>query len=77
MAIPFTQIPDSLLVPGSYQEIDNSLAGSSGEVKRVLLIGTKTQTGEAVSNKPINVVSSAKAKTLCGHGSPLALMAEA
>jgi hypothetical protein len=26
------QIPDILLVPGQYQEIDNSLAGSAGEI---------------------------------------------
>ena len=39
MSIPMSQIPDSLLVPGQYQEIDNSLAGSSDDVKRVLVVG--------------------------------------
>ena len=28
MAIAFTEIPEALLVPGQYQEIDNSLAGT-------------------------------------------------
>ena len=36
----FTQIPDSLLVPGMYQEIDNSLAGTREEPKKILLIGS-------------------------------------
>jgi hypothetical protein len=32
MGIPMAQIPDILLVPGQYQEIDSSLAGSAGEI---------------------------------------------
>jgi hypothetical protein len=34
MAIPIRQIPANLLVPGQYQEIDSSLAGAQGDIKK-------------------------------------------
>lgn len=34
MAVPLRQIPANLLVPGQYQEIDNSLAGAQGTSRR-------------------------------------------
>lgn len=76
MAIPMTQIPDNLLVPAQYQEIDNSLAGSVGDIKKVLLVGYKTQGGTAEAGKPVQVLSASKAASLCGAGSDLHIMAE-
>ena len=51
MAIAFTEIPASLLVPGQYQEIDNSLAGSVSDVKRALMIGTMSASGTAAAGR--------------------------
>ncbi|MBQ9206863.1 MAG: phage tail sheath subtilisin-like domain-containing protein [Treponema sp.] len=75
MAIPFTEIPASLLVPGQYQEIDNSLAGSVSDVKRALMIGTMAASGTATAGKAVQVRSADKAKKLFGNGSPAAVMA--
>jgi phage tail sheath gpL-like len=72
-----TQIPANLLVPGQYEEVDNSLAGAQGDIKKVLLMGYKTASAAAVPGKPIQVLTKAKAAELCGYGSPAALMAEA
>ena len=77
MAIAFTQIPANLLVPGQYQEIDNSLAGAQGDIKTVLAVGMKGKTGAASAGVPVSVVSAAQAKEAFGFGSPAALMAEA
>ena len=77
MAIAFTQIPANLLVPGQYQEIDNSLAGAQGDIKSVLAVGMKVKTGAASAGVPVSVVSAAQAKEAFGFGSPAALMAEA
>ena len=60
MGIPMTQIPDILLVPGQYQEIDNSLAGAQGEIKKVLLAGYKMKEGTAPAGKPVQVLSEDK-----------------
>lgn len=76
MAIAFTEIPASLLVPGQYQEIDNSLAGSVSDVKRALMIGTMAASGTAIAGKAVQVRSADKAKKLFGNGSPAAIMAE-
>ena len=76
MAISFTEIPEALLVPGQYQEIDNSLAGSVSDVKRALMIGTMSASGTAAAGKAVQVRSADKAKKLFGNGSPAAIMAE-
>jgi len=76
MPVPIRQIPANLLVPGQYQEIDNSLAGSQGDIKKALMIGYKLATSEAENGKPVNVLSAAKAHQLFGSGSPAAIMAE-
>jgi phage tail sheath gpL-like len=76
MPVPIRQIPANLLVPGQYQEIDNSLAGSQGDIKKALMIGYKLSTSEAENGKPVNVLSAAKAHQLFGYGSPAAIMAE-
>ena len=75
MAIAFTQIPAGLLVPGQYQEIDNSLAGETGDIKTALIVGVKTKTGKAPAGVPVNVVSASQAAEACGYGSPAAIMA--
>lgn len=75
MAIPFSEIPESLLVPGQYQEIDNSLAGSVSDVKRALMIGTMAAFGTAQAGKAVQVRSADKARILFGNGSPAAIMA--
>ncbi len=72
----FTQIPDVLLVPGQYQEIDNSLAGASSEVKRALIIATMKASGTAQALVPVQIRSAAKAKLQFGNGSPAAIMTE-
>lgn len=75
MAIPFTEIPEALLVPGMYQEIDNSLAGTASDVKRALMIGTMAASGTAQAGKAVQVHSADKARILFGNGSPAAIMA--
>ncbi|MDR3174455.1 MAG: phage tail sheath protein [Treponema sp.] len=76
MAIPFTQIPAALLVPGQYQEVDPSLAGSTGEIKKVLIIACKSDAGTAPAGKPVRVLSELKAAALFGYGSPAAILAK-
>lgn len=76
MAISFTEIPASLLVPGQYQEIDSSLAGSVSDVKRALMIGTMASPGSATAGKAVQVRSADKAKKMFGNGSPASIMAE-
>jgi phage tail sheath gpL-like len=76
MPIPFTQIPDILLVPGQYQEIDNSLAGSTGDIKKALIIAYKSAAGTAPAKKPVRVLSDLKAAALFGYGSPAATLAK-
>ena len=75
MSIDFTQIPDELLVPGQYQEIDNSLAGSTGEEKKALVIGIKGSAGTAEANTVIAVSGDSKARSLLEEGYPAAVMA--
>jgi len=76
MPIPFTQIPDALLVPGQLQEIDNSLAGSVGEIKKALIIAHKSDAGTATAGKPVRVFSEFKAALLFGAASPAAILAK-
>jgi phage tail sheath gpL-like len=76
MPIPFTQIPAALLVPGQYQEVDNSLAGSVGEIKKVLILAYKSPGGTAPAGIPVRVLSDLKAAALFGFGSPAALLAK-
>ena len=73
----FTQIPNSLLVPGMYQEIDNSLAGTREEPKKILLVGSfNGVTGTAKDSVIERVTSTVKAYGKFGYGSNLAIMAE-
>ncbi|MDR1231567.1 MAG: phage tail sheath protein [Spirochaetaceae bacterium] len=77
MGIPMAQIPDILLVPGQYQEIDNSLAGSVGEIKKALIVGCKTEAGTAPAGIPVRALSESGTAALCGAGSDAHLMARA
>jgi phage tail sheath gpL-like len=72
-----TQIPANLLVPGQYEEIDHSLAGAQGDIKKVLIMAYKTAAAPAEAGKPIQVLTAVKAAERCGYGSPAAIMAEA
>ncbi|GHV20805.1 hypothetical protein FACS189494_05270 [Spirochaetia bacterium] len=76
MAIPIRQIPANLLVPGQLQEIDNSLAGAQGDIKKALVIGYKLPASQAENGKAVNVLSAIRAHELFGYGSPAAIMAE-
>lgn len=76
MGISFNQIPDVLLVPGMYQEIDNSLAGTKNIVKKVLLIGLVCSSAIVKASIPVRVASKIKACEAFGYGSPLAIMCE-
>jgi phage tail sheath gpL-like len=76
MAVPLRHIPANLLVPGQYQEIDNSLAGAQGDIKKALVIGCCLPEGQAAAGVPAQVMSGQKAHELFGYGSPVALMAE-
>lgn len=76
MPIPFKQIPDVLLVPGQYQEVDNSLAGSVSEIKKTLIIACKSPAGTAPAGTPVRVLTDLKAATLFGYGSPAAIFAK-
>lgn len=76
MKIDFNQIPDNLLVPGQYQEIDNSLAGTRTEIKRILLIGSFLSTGTAENGVIERITSINKAGEKFGYGSMLAVMCE-
>ncbi|MDR1239271.1 MAG: phage tail sheath protein [Treponema sp.] len=77
MPIALTQIPANLLVPGQYEEIDNSLAGAQGDIKKVLIMAYKTASAPAPAGKPVQVLTASKAAELCGYGSPAAVMAGA
>jgi phage tail sheath gpL-like len=70
------QIPANLLVPGQYQEVDNSLAGAQSDIKKALMIGYKLSSAPAAGGVPLNILSGSKAHQLFGCGSPAAIMAE-
>jgi phage tail sheath gpL-like len=64
------------VVPGQYQEVDNSLAGSTGEIKKTLIIAYKSAAGTAPGGTPVRVLSEHKAAALFGYGSPAAKLAK-
>lgn len=72
MAIPMTQIPQNLLVPLFWVEVDNSAANSGGgDNPKTLLAGQKLAAGTATVNEAVQVTSKALASTLTGFGSDL------
>ena len=64
-------------VPGSYTQVDNSLANSKlyPLPYKILHMGQKITAGTAPANTPVRVTSDAAARALFGAGSMLALMA--
>ena len=73
MGIPFTQIPEGLLVPGSYQEVDMSLTGGGSNKKIVLLIGQMLSTGVAVEGQEYVLTSEGRCRELFGEGADLTI----
>lgn len=75
MAMDFTQIPDALLVPGMYQEIDNSLAGETSEIKKILLVSLCKESSKE-KNSPVRITSAIRGGESFGYGSPLSILCE-
>lgn len=76
MSITFSEIPNILKVPGVYQEIDSSLAGSSQSQTSVVIFAQKLPVGTGPALQVQQIDSAAQAKELYGKGSQLALMLE-
>ncbi len=74
--ISFNTIPQNVLVPLFYAEVDNSQAGYFSQALRTLIIGQKLAAGVAVADTPILVSRTDEAKTQFGIGSMLARMHE-
>jgi phage tail sheath gpL-like len=75
--IPFKYIPQQLVVPGEYAEIDNSQANIAQPNLRALLIGSMTSAGSAAANVPSQLLSPTDAGNQFGFNSMLADMARA
>lgn len=75
----FNQIPNSLRVPFSYIEFNNSDASSASSIQvyKILLVGQKLPSGTAIANVPVRLTSEGQARTAFGAGSMLASMAMA
>jgi phage tail sheath gpL-like len=78
-SISFNNIPNSIRVPGSYVEFDNSraLRGLNDWPTRVLIMGQRLSTGSAAQAQPVRVTDLAQAWNFFGRGSMLAHMFEA
>lgn len=76
MALTLDSIPLSIRTPGSYVEIDNSMAngGLLSQSYKVLVIGQKLAAGAAPANVPVRIVSPSQAVAAFGQGSMLARM---
>lgn len=79
MAISFNQIPAALRVPGSFLEVDPSLAevGVGAFPLRALLISQKTTAGTLAINTVQRITSKEQASELAGPGSMGSRMARA
>lgn len=77
MPVSFSNIPGNVRVPLFYAEVDNSMANTATATYKSLLVGQKTSDGTAKNGVPVFVSSVAKARTLFGRGSELALAVEA
>ncbi|MDR2188943.1 MAG: hypothetical protein LBE62_13035 [Azonexus sp.] len=75
MTITYNEIPQALRYPGAYIEIDGSMAGLSGDLPVVLLVGQKLPEGDAPVGEVIRVASIEDARKKAGAGSMLAQMA--
>lgn len=72
MSINFKEIPAALRVPGSYHEISNRLAGSSQEMKIVLIIAALSAAQETAGSttlyQPLRILSGEDAQSNLGDG---------
>jgi len=77
MTVPFQQIPNNLLTPGTYIEYDSSRAvqGLAVLPNRALLVGARLAAGTVAENTLAQVLSPSDAVTMFGRGSQLAQMA--
>lgn len=77
MTIDFNYIPASLLVPGSFAEIDESKASSGPALQtyRALILAQMTASGTATADVPISLPNAENANALFGEGSMAARMA--
>jgi phage tail sheath gpL-like len=77
MAIQFSDIPLTIRVPGTYAEIDTSLAAGFASSNRVLLLGQKLPSGTQAANSLVQIESYTQARTLFGHGSYMSRIVKA
>lgn len=79
MAISFNEVPQGILVPGAYIEVDNSQAmqGASLMDYTALICAQKLEGGTAEPLKAYSVTSAERAAELFGRGSQAHLMARA
>ncbi|MCA3359208.1 MAG: phage tail sheath subtilisin-like domain-containing protein [Roseomonas sp.] len=78
-SISFNNIPNSIRVPGSYVEFDNSraLRGLNDWPTRVLIMGQRFLNGTIPAATPVRVTDLQQARNFFGRGSMLAHMFEA
>jgi phage tail sheath gpL-like len=74
MTVPFKQVPQNLLVPLFYAEIDPSRANTAAITQRALILGQMTSAGSYAASTPIQARSMADVKAGAGIGSMLAAM---
>lgn len=74
MAISFNHIPSGIRVPLFWAEVDASMANTSSNNLKTLLIGQMLASGVAEANKPVLVTGDSQGKELFGRGSILARM---
>ena len=77
MAISFSQVPATTLVPFTYVEIEAGRAGAGSVDFRSLLIGQRLAAGSVAAGVPVLVGSAADARAKFGAGSMLAIMSDA
>ena len=77
--ISFNGIGTTIRTPGTYVEVDNSMAlqGLSPWYQRALILGCKSSSGTGTANELTFLASASKAEEIGGAGSDLAIMAKA
>jgi phage tail sheath gpL-like len=75
--VNFHNIPSNLREPLFYAELDATHANTAGSNLRALLIGQKTNGGDAVANTPVISAGLADARARFGAGSQLHMMVDA
>lgn len=77
MGASFSQIPNDLLVPGFFIEIQGTpLDNAETDIEPVLILAPKTSEGTATANEPVRCVSTQEGRGLLGQGSFGARMVE-